>query len=312
MELRHLRYFVAVAEEAHITRAAHRLGIQQPPLSQQIKALEEALNARLFYRKAYGVELTAVGVVFYEDAKRILAETQRAVERAQRTERGEEGRIKVGLTSSSGFHPLVPRAVRLFREAKPNVSIDLTESGSSQLIEALDTNALDAAFVRTSVAGDHGISVLSFTDEPMLIALPSGHRFAGDTAKPLRLETLSGEPFILYRRATGAGLYDAIIAACLSCGFTPRIEQEAPWVGATLNLVAAGLGVSVVPESLCHMQIDGIAFRRIANRLKLSAPIRLAYKQPSRSAAAAAFVALVRKEARAVKLASVQTNRSAV
>ncbi|MCC2096583.1 MAG: LysR family transcriptional regulator [Hyphomicrobiales bacterium] len=285
MELRHLRYFVAVAGEGHITRAAERLGIQQPPLSQQIRALENELGAGLFYRRSHGVELTAAGEAFLEDATRILADVDRAAVRARRTAIGELGQLTVGMTSSAGFHPLVPLVIRRFREQTPGVSLELSESGSDQLIDLLNDRALDGAFIRTSLPRDPDLLVHEFTREPMLLAVPEEHPLAKEDARPLKLQRLAKEHFILYRRATGAGLYDAIIAACNKAGFTPHIQQEAPWVGATLNLVAAGLGVSIVPQSLSHMHLEGIVFRRLDLRPKLEAPIwficRRANQSPS-------------------------------
>ena len=152
MELRHLRYFVAVAEEGHITRAAQRLGLQQPPLSQQIRALEHEIKASLFLRHPRGVTLTDAGRSFFEDAQAILAQVERAAARAQRTARGELGRIAVGFTTSAPFHPLVARAIRQFRQRRPDVSFELEESSSSDLVKALREERLDAVFIRSAVA----------------------------------------------------------------------------------------------------------------------------------------------------------------
>ncbi|HTZ35973.1 MAG TPA: LysR family transcriptional regulator, partial [Stellaceae bacterium] len=153
MELRHLRYFVAVAEEGHVTRAAERLGIQQPPLSQQIRALERELEAQLFHRKPRGVELTAAGRAFLDDAKAILARAEAAVAGARRAARGESGRIGIGFTSSASFHPFVPRTIRRFRERHPLVALALEESGTTELVAALRSNQIDAAFVRSPFGG---------------------------------------------------------------------------------------------------------------------------------------------------------------
>lgn len=285
MELRHLRYFAAVAEEQHITRASERLGIQQPPLSQQIRALEAEIGISLFYRKPHGVELTDAGKVLFEDAVRILGEVDRAVTRARRTALGEVGQLRIGLTSSAGFHPLVPRVVRQFRERIPGIALDLSESGSSQLAEMLNAKQLDGAFIRTQQPRDPDLAVREFVREPMLLALPADHPLASGKSALTHLKQLAEENFILYRRATGAGLYDAIVAACNKAGFTPRIQQEAPWVGATLNLVAARLGITIVPQSLSHMHLEGIAYRQLNLRPKLEAPIWFAYRRQNQSAA---------------------------
>jgi DNA-binding transcriptional LysR family regulator len=298
LELRHLRYFAAVAEEGHITRAAERLGIQQPPLSKQIHMLEDEIGARLFRRTPRGVVLTDVGAAFFDDAQKILADTERAVARARRTARGEAGRILVGLTSSATFYPLVQSIIRGFREAAPGVSLDLREQASAEQIQALVSEDLDIGFVRTAVGEAPGITVYPLIEEPMLAAFPRGHRLGRPEDGALALEDLAGEPFVLYRRSTSAGLYDSIIAACHAAGFAPRTEQEAPWVGATLNLVAAGLGITIVPASFNRMQLDGIVYRQLDETPSLKARIDLACRRPYASAAAEAFVALARARAK--------------
>ncbi|GAB4369209.1 MAG: LysR family transcriptional regulator [Kiloniellaceae bacterium] len=297
MDLRHLRYFVAVAEEGHVTRAAERLGIQQPPLSQQIKALESELEVQLFRRKPRGVELTEAGESLLADARRILAEVEGALAKAQRTARGEQGRIAVGFTASAPFHPFVTRVIRDFRAAHPLVSLTLEESGTAELVESLRSERLDVAFVRSAVSGAEGIAIYNLFDEPMIAALPASHPLARKR-KPLGLAELAGEAFVLYRRASGPGLHDAIVGACQAAGFAPRTEQEAPRITATLNLVAAGLGVTLVPQSLAGQQPEAIVYRPLAGRPRLVAPLRLACRAVDHAAAARRFVALVRRAAR--------------
>ena len=172
MELRHLRYFIAVAEEAHITRAAERLGMQQPPLSQQIKALEHELGVQLLRRKPRGVELTEAGRALLDDARAILLHIDHAFATTRRTARGELGRIAVGFTSSAPFHPFVPRVIRAFREAFPLVSLTLEESGTTELIADLRNERVDAAFIRTNVAEPIGLTVNPLLEEAMLVAMP--------------------------------------------------------------------------------------------------------------------------------------------
>ena len=298
MELRHLRYFITVAEEGHITRAAERLGIQQPPLSKQIRILEDEIGARLFRRTPHGVVLTDVGVVFFQDVQSVLGAVSEAVARARRTARGEAGRIIVGLTSSATFHPLVQRVIRKFRSSAPDVSLELREKASAEQIDALNSEDLDVGFIRTGVNAGAGITVYPLIQEPMVAALPEGHRLSGIDQGPLSLAMLANEPFVLYRRSTGAGLYDSIIAACNAFGFAPRTEQEAPWIGATLNLAAAGLGVTIVPASFKRLQLDGIVYRRLEEHPSLTARLDLAFRRTDRSAAVAAFVTLILAEAK--------------
>jgi len=292
MELRHLRYFVAVAEEGHVTRAAERLGIQQPPLSQQIRALETELDVQLFHRKPRGVELTPAGHAFFDKAKSILARVGDAVAATKRAARGEEGRIGIGFTSSASFHPFVPRAIRAFREQNPLVALALDESGTTELAAALRAKAIDAAFIRSPVGESPEITVRSLLDEPMVAALPRGHPLAAD-ADPLPLNALAGEIFILYRRPVGPGLHDAIIAACDRAGFSPTIGQEAPRMLSTLSLVAAGLGVTVVPASMGRLAAEGITYRRLDPSAQLTAPLNLACRRGESDAAVRRFVALV-------------------
>ncbi|MQA65631.1 MAG: LysR family transcriptional regulator [Alphaproteobacteria bacterium] len=299
MDLRHLRYFVTVAEEGHITRAAERLGIQQPPLSQQIRALETELGVQLFRRKPRGVELTDAARALLGDARRILGDVDGALAKVRRTARGEQGRIVVGFTSSAPFHPFVPKVLRVFRDGHPRVSMVLEEGGTADLVAALREERLDAAFIRSPVPDGEGVAVHALLREPMCAALPAGHALVRRTrGRTLRLADLALEAFVLYRRVSGPGLYDAIFRACHDAGFVPRIEQEAPRIVATLNLVASGLGVSIVPRSLSAMRLPGIAFRPLARATHLTAPIGLACRTVDHSAAARNFVSVVRRKAR--------------
>jgi DNA-binding transcriptional LysR family regulator len=297
MELRHLRYFVAVAEHGHITRAAESLGIQQPPLSQQIKALEEELGVQLLRRRPRGVELTDAGAAFLERAQVILGEVDRAFASTRRTARGEEGRVVVGFTSSAPFHPFVPRVIRMFREASPHVALVLEESGSSELVHGLHTEIIDAAFIRSPVADVVGLLVQPLLDEKMLVALPTGHALATELSEPVALAELAKHTFILYKRPGAPGLYDSIITACRGAGFSPRVGQEAPRIVSTLNLVAAGLGVSIVPESLRRLQMDGVVYRELADDARLTAPLILACRRGENSAAVQRFIDVVQRSA---------------
>jgi DNA-binding transcriptional LysR family regulator len=296
MELRHLRYFVVVAEEGHVTRAAERLGIQQPPLSQQIRALEAELQVQLFRRKPRGVELTQAGHALFAEAQTILRQVDHAVSAARRTARGEAGRIGLGFTSSASFHPFVPQAIRDYRETHPLVALSLEESGTGELVAALTEERLDAAFVRSPIGPAAGIAVHSVLEEAMVAALPAGHALAADAApRKLVLAALAVETFILYRRPLGPGLYDAIIAACQRAGYSPTIGQEAPRMLATLSLVAAGLGVTLVPQSMRRLRVHGVVYRPLDSGAGLVAPLNLAYRRGESSAAVQRFVALVRR-----------------
>ena len=294
MELRHLRYFVAVAEEGHVTRAAARLGIQQPPLSQQIRALETELEVQLFRRKPRGVELTQAGEALLAEARIVLDRAEHAVLAVRRAARGEAGRLGLGFTSSASFHPLVPRIIRDFRETSPLVAMSLEEAGTAELVEGLRAERIDAAFVRSPIGPAADLTVHSLLEEEMVAALPSGHRHAAAKSR-LSLGALESETFILYRRPLGPGLYDAIIAACQRAGYSPSIGQEAPRLLATLSLVAAGLGVTLVPQSMRRLRVHGVVYRALDSAAGLVAPLNLAYRRGETSAAAQRFIALVRR-----------------
>src|SRR5215468_5557488 len=210
MEVRHLRYFIAVAEEGHVTRAAERLGMQQPPLSQRIKALERELDVHLLRRKGRGVELTDAGRTFLDNARTMLAQIDHTVESTRRTARGEQGRICIGITPSSPFHPFVPSVIRAFREAYPLVSLTLEECPSNELVERLRNEQIDAAFVRTLFADAEGLIIEPLMNELLVVALPTGHLLAhsngGDDAA-ISIKALAGETFILQGSQLRTGLY---------------------------------------------------------------------------------------------------------
>ncbi len=293
MELRHLRYFVAVAHEGNITRAAEKLRMQQPPLSQQIQALEHEVDAALFVRHPRGVSLTDAGRAFLVDAEQILSGVEHAKIRARRTARGETGRIAVGFTTSAPFHPLVARAMREFRTKRPDVSFVLEESSSADMVSGLRDGRLDVAFIRSGLVDPEGITVHALLQEDTAVAFPAKHRLSKRPA--LALKELAEETFILYRRPDGRGLYDVIIAACSAAGFSPHVGQEAPRIVSTLNLVAAGLGITIVPASLSRLPLEGVVYRPLKGKPALKVPLNLACRRDERSAATLAFIDLVRR-----------------
>ncbi|QHS10589.1 LysR family transcriptional regulator [Sinimarinibacterium sp. NLF-5-8] len=259
MELRHLRYFVAVAEARHFTRAAEKIGIGQPPLSQQIQALERELGTRLFVRLPRGVNLTAAGEALFDDARRILRDVERAVDRTQRVARGELGRLRMGMINSAPFHPLIPEVIREFRRHYPNVALTLDEGATPNLAASIRADVLDVAFVRPLLRTENGIASKTLLDEDLVVVLPQEHPLTRRKAVPL--SALSSEPFVLFPRSVGAGLHEEILHACSSAGFVPHVLQETSQVTSIVNLVAAGLGVSLVPASMQQMHTVGVAYR---------------------------------------------------
>ena len=283
--------------------------MQQPPLSQQIKALEHELGVQLLRRKPRGVELTEAGRALLDDARAILLHIDHAFATTRRTARGELGRIAVGFTSSAPFHPFVPRVIRAFREAFPLVSLTLEESGTTELIADLRNERVDAAFIRTNVAEPIGLTVNPLLEEAMLVAMPSAHALAPERTeegKPLPLAALAGETFVVYRRRSGPGLYDAIFAACHAAGFSPVVGQEAPRIVSTLNLVAAGLGIAIVPASLQRMQMDGVVYRRLAGTAQPRAPLLLATRRSDTGVVVRHFLSLVKRTARTFPRAAIR------
>ncbi|WDS35103.1 LysR family transcriptional regulator [Pseudoxanthomonas sp.] len=258
MELRHLRYFLAVAEEGNFTRAAARVGINQPPLSQQIQALEQELGTPLFVRTPQGARLTDAGEAFLVDVRRVLVDVDRAADTARRAARGESGRLRLGFTASAAFNPVVPALIRDFRRAWPAVELALEETNTAGLLTALAEGRLDAAFIRYSVSTPKELQLLKFPDEPMKIAVPAAHPLASRASAPL--SALANDAFILFPRSFGTSLYDEILGACRQAGFSLLISQEAPQMSSIVNLVAAELGVSVVPASTMQVQLPGVRY----------------------------------------------------
>lgn len=277
-----------------MTRAAERLGMAQPPLSRLVRGLEVELGASLLRRLPRGVELTDAGRALLEEARTVLARAERIADTVQRAARGEQGRLAVGFTSSAALHPFVPAALLAFRAARPGVRTELEEAGTMELVDAMVQGRLDAAFVRTPVGNVEGLVVDYVLEEPMVAALPVGHDLVRSGASSLPLAALAAEPFILCRRPAGPGLYDAIVTACRGAGFSPAIEQEAPRLPSTLSLVAAGLGITIVPASMAQVAMPGVAFRALQGCPGLSAPMNLALRCPS-SATAARFRETVRQ-----------------
>jgi DNA-binding transcriptional LysR family regulator len=289
MELRHLRYFLALAEELSFTRAAERVGIAQPPFSQQIQALEQEMGVRLVDRTPRRVVLTEAGTVFAERVRFILSRIGEAVVVTQQVGRGMSGHVCVGFTESGCFHPAVTRTLLEFRQAYPALHVTLQENKSTNLVAMIREGTVDAAFIRPPFEADEVVAYAPLLHEKMVVAVPKGHRLA--SRKATTLAGLSDEAFVFYHRDVRPGLTDAVIAACERSGFRPRLSQEAPQLTSTLNLVAAGLGVSIVPESLKHLRTNDIVYLRLTGNAPQAA-LGLASRADERSAAVDNFIAV--------------------
>jgi DNA-binding transcriptional LysR family regulator len=287
VELRHLRYFLAVAEERNFTRAAKRLHIAQPPLTQQIKALEAELGVQLFDRSSYRVELTEAGRLFAAEVTRILADVRRAVLLAQRASRGMRGQVRVGFTESASFNALVMRTFQSFRANYPEVELALEERQSTELSAALGDGRIDAAFLRPPLQAGEGLTLHLLESEEMVVAVPANHGLAAQAE--VDLASLANETFILYPRAVRPGLADAVIEACESVGFTPRVGQQAPQLSSTINLVAASLGISVVPRSMQGLQPQAVRYLPL-HGTPIRAALGLAHRAGESSAVVLNFI----------------------
>jgi DNA-binding transcriptional LysR family regulator len=296
MELRHLRYFLAVAEERHMTRAAARLGLQQPPLSQQIHALEKELGTRLFTRLPRGVELTPAGEGFLEEAREVLSGVERATVRARAAALGQRGRISIGLTTSASLHPAVTRILRTYAESQAAVALDLRANSAAGLTEALLRQDVQVAIIRAAVARPADLVFRELTRENMLVALPTGHQLVHRTASgenaPVPLRALAGERMILVRRRAAAGMYSNVVDACHKAGFEPLVIAEVEQMLISVNLVAAGVGISLVPASIREVRQEGIAYCPLLDAPSLIAPLTLVYRRGEARPIVTAFVEL--------------------
>ncbi len=301
MELRHLRYFSAVAEAQSFSKAARRLGIKQPPLSKQIRQLELEVGTVLFHRLPRGAALTDAGRVYLEDVGEILGRVQLATQHAQRVARGVLGRIRVGMINSAPFHPFVPRVIRQFGQRYPQVALSLEEASTPALALAMLDGSIDVAFVRPLLGEEPKLVLETLFDEEMVVALPEGHVLAG--AGTLKLEWLANEDFVLFSRTIGSGLYDEIISACQRAKFSPRISHEVLHVSSIANLVAAGLGVSVVPASMQQVHAAGVVYRPIMGDAP-KASMTLACRKDDPSMAVQNMVRLARQQKRPASTAS--------
>ena len=286
MELRHLRYFVAVAEEKSFTRAAARLRMRQPPLSQQIKMLEREIGVRLFERLPKGVELTAGGVVFLADAQATLAGVERAAQKAVHAANGIEGALSVGFTSSVASHHVAPDIILHYSRSYPHVALTFHEGNAADLTEAI---------VRAPVAQPPNLLFHTLFNEEMLVALPLKHQLVrkrkGAASRGVSLRALANEPFILVRRPGAPGMYANLIAACNRVGFSPRIAAEVGHMLTNIMLVAAGVGVSVVPASMRGTHAGLVAYCRLKDSPKLVAPVTLIHRHENTNPAVRHFVA---------------------
>ena len=299
MELRHLRYFVAVAEELNFTRAARRLNMAQPPLSTQIRSLEEELGARLFERDKRRVDLTQAGRKMLVCARAILAAAENAVTEVHRAAGGETGELQLGYAASAMFTELLPAALRNFQRARSNIELVVHEMTSRDQLYAIHARQLDLGILRKpDMPIPPGVRMEAWYTASLVAAIPKGHALAKQTS--ITVGELQGQPLIAYPRDSGVGLYWHVIDLCMKAGFQPRIVREAREASVMMGLVAAGIGISIVPADTQCIRLEGVVYRRMQGREAYSA-LHIAYRTADRNEHLLALLDDLRSSERAGK-----------
>lgn len=284
-DFRQLRYFIAIAEELSFTRAALRLHISQPPLSQQIQSLEQDLGVRLLERTKRSVALTEAGRVFLDQARQILFKAEEARSQVVAAAAGYSGQLRLAYTVSVSFHPSLPRALLRFGQIAPNVQLQLNEMYSEPQLAALLADQIDIGFVRNEPVNERDARLLRLTvidREPLVLALPSGHPLAEQSS--LRMAQVAEEAFVAQPRALSATLYDQLVRLAAAAGFQPRIIQHAQQINGLLALVAAGLGLALVPASMRVVRLAGVSYVPLEDadaQLLLAAATRTGDQSPA-------------------------------
>ena len=266
MELRQFRYFVAVAEELHFTRAAERLHIGQPPLSLQIQAIERELGVTLLKRTRRKVELTAVGELFLQEARLALMQASRAIDTAKRAAVGEIGTLRLSFITSVPLVDVFTRAVRSFRMSMPDVHLELKIKSSVEIIDDVLLNTIDLGFTRPSFHAVLPTSVMAVHDyeDRQMVVLPIDHPLNREDG-PISIKQLKSERFVLRRRGSGTGFYEQVFSICAAAGFSPQIAQEAIEATTTLGVVAAGVGITVAPQALQSIRVHDVVWRELVD-----------------------------------------------
>ena len=293
MELRHLRYFVAVGEEQHYGRAAERLHVAQPALSRQIQDLEEEIGVKLFERLPRGVKISAAGVSFLDDTRRILQQLNEATVRAGRVARGQSGTLRVGFVESASWHGVVPDSFRKFRARQPDAELQLYPSASLEQIDAVRSGRLDAGFVFSMSKADPDLDQLPVAIHHLVLAVPKGHPLT--KVRKLRLRDMSDSAFVWFPRRQSPAYYDRLMQECSRGGLrTPQIVQEAVDQATILSLVSCRLGVAFVSEATRWRCPADVILLPVAD-LNLPLPFSLVWRKDNTSPLLAKFVADVRQ-----------------
>jgi DNA-binding transcriptional LysR family regulator len=292
MELRHLRYFVAVAEELNFTRAAERLYIAQPPLSTQIRALEEELGVQLFERDKKRVYLTQAGRYFLDRARGILASVQAAKDEAHSAATGDVGKLTIGFTASSILTQALPLAIRRYQSIHPSVELKMMELASMHQLDAIHHRSLDLGVLRKPNVGvPTGVVIEEWYSAPLVAAVPQKHVLT--KGKGIHIGELKNVPLIVYPRDAGIGLYWKVLDLCSKAGFRPSIMHEARDASTMIGLVASGLGVAVVPQGTQCVQLEGVLYSRILDKDAVSS-LYLGYRDADANPHLDSFLSVLR------------------
>lgn len=266
MDLRQFRYFVAVAEELHFTRAAARLNIGQPPLSLQIQAIERELGVTLLKRTRRNVELTPAGALFLKEARLALLQADRAVQTVTRAAHGEMGTLSLSFITSVPLVNVFTSAVRAFRLASPDVHLELKAQASVKIIDDVLLGTVDVGFTRPSISTvmPSALTVIPVYQDNLMAVLPVDHPLA-HVEGPIPISALNGEKFVLRPRGSGTGFYEQVFDMCAEAGYSPQIVQEAVEATTTLGLVAAGVGITIAPEALRSINVHDVVWRELSD-----------------------------------------------
>ncbi|STP80967.1 Ben and cat operon transcriptional regulator [Edwardsiella ictaluri] len=291
IEIRHLKYFIAVAEERHFNRAAERLNISQPPLSQQIQSLERELGACLLMRTNRSVSLTQAGSLFLKECYSIVGQLEQAAEKAARAHRGETGDLTIGFTSSVPFIPRVAHSLFSYRHRYPQVHLQMRELNTKQQIEPLVDGKLDIGILRNTLLP--GVLKHRVLQREPLVAVLHRHHPLAQRGQALRFSDLADQPFVFFSRGDGTALYDELLSLLKRAGIVPYITQEVGEAMTIVGLISAGLGVSILPASYTRIQVDGVCYRAL-DEPDAYTEVWLAYhRQRPLSAQATALIALL-------------------
>jgi DNA-binding transcriptional LysR family regulator len=291
VELRHLRYFVAVGEEEHFGRAADRLHVVQPALTRQVRQLEDELGLELFERLKRGVRLTEAGKSFLLESKQLLSDLERAVDRTRLVAQGKLGRLRVGFAETATYSGELPAILRDFRARSPDVRLELFPSTSVKAGEQLRDQQVDVAFVYIVPGNIPELNICPISVERWILAVPRTHRLA--RAKRVRLGDLKGEPFVWFPRPVAPLLYDRVLSVCHAAGLTMNIVQEANSPTTLLSLVAGGIGLNFAIESAEKIRPDNVTIREVED-LRLEAEFYAIWKQEQSTPALITFIEIIR------------------